>query len=144
MLVTGPVVIDWMRQHKGFGHFRGDCPAIGWHDGKSLVAGVGYTDFNGANIQMHVVATPTKLWLRREFLWACFDYPFNQCKVRRVTGLVAEDNLEARKFDEHLGFERETTLRSACPTGDLIVYVMWKESCKWLSMDFSHKHRKAA
>lgn len=145
MLISGPKVIEWMReQDRGFRHLRDDMPALGWNDGKGMVAGVVYTDFNGANINMHVIAVPGKRWLRREYLWACFDYPFNQCKVRRVTGLVGSDNKQARVFDEHLGFEHETTLARAHPTGDLIVYVMWKERCRWLSLDYSHKYRKAA
>lgn len=142
MLITGKGVIDWMRSQSA--EFQSiDGQGIGWHDGRQLVAGVAYTDFNGANLCMHVVALPGRKWLRREYLWACFDYPFNQCKVRRVTGLVASTNLQARKFDEHLGFVRETTLHGAHPTGDLIVYVMWKERCKWLSLDRS-RHALAA
>lgn len=70
--------------------------------------------------------------MTREYLWACFDYPFNQAKVHRITGLVGEGNHLARKFDEHLGFKLETRLKGAHPTGDLLVYVMRREQCKWL------------
>lgn len=134
MIVTGSAIVDWMRSRSSE---IGDSPAqgIGWHDGKELVAGVAYTDFNGVNLNMHVVAVPGKRWLTREYLWTCFDYPFNQCKVRRVTGLVGEGNKEARKFDEHLGFELETTLKHAHPTGDLLVYRMFREQCKWIGRD---------
>lgn len=143
MIVTGKGVVDWMRA-QGSEFTTTDAYGIGWHDGQRLVAGVAYTDFNEANLCMHVVAVSGRKWLKREYLFACFDYPFNYCKVRRVTGLVGEGNLQARKFDEHLGFERETTLRGAHPTGDLIVYVMWKERCKWISRDFSKRYAKAA
>lgn len=143
MIVTGQPVIEWMREMRpsDFGTLHGE--AIGWNNGKGLIAGVAYTDFTGPNICMHVVGLG-KRWLTRKYLYVCFDYPFNQCKVRRVTGFVAEGNLEARRFDEHLGFERETTLRGAHPTGDLIVYVMWKDRCKWISRDFSRHYAKAA
>ena len=141
MIVTGKSVVEWMVS-RGEEFSARDAEGIGWHDGKRLVAGVAYTDYNGANLCMHVVAVPGRRWLTRKFLWTCFDYPFNQCKVKRVTGLVGEGNLQARRFDEHLGFERETTLRGAHPTGDLIVYVMWKERCKWLTQDI--RQAKAA
>src|SRR3990167_8853731 len=105
-----------MREHsREFSSNEGE--GLGWHDGRQLIAGVAYTDYNDANLCMHVVAVSGKRWMRREFLWACFDYPFNHCKVERVTGIVAEGNLEAQKFDEHLGFELETTLERAHPTG---------------------------
>jgi RimJ/RimL family protein N-acetyltransferase len=52
--------------------------------------------------------------------------------VQRITGLVGEGNAAARRFDEHLGFTLETKLTGAHPTGDLLVYVMWKHDCIWL------------
>ena len=142
MIVTGKSVVEWMVS-RGEEFSARDAEGIGWHDGKRLVAGVAYTDYNGANLCMHVVAVPGKRWLTREFLWTCFDYPFNQCKVKRVTGLVGEGNLQARRFDEHLGFELETTLRGAHPTGDLIVYVMWKRNCRFLGEKYGQKERAA-
>ena len=143
MIYIGPGVVEWMRARSSE---IGDSPAqgIGWVENDELIAGVAYTDFNGPNVCMHVVANPGKRWLRREYLFACFDYPFNQLNCRRVTGLVGEGNMQARKFDEHLGFTRETTLRGAHPTGDLIVYVMWKDRCKWISEEFSRRYAKAA
>lgn len=143
MLIFGQPVIEWMREMKPseFGSLHGE--AIGWHNGKGLVAGVAYTDFNGVNICMHVVGLGSK-WLNREYLYTCFDYSFNKCKVRRVTGLVGEGNLEARRFDEHLGFKLETTLRDAHPTGNLLVYRMTRPECRWISQDFSKRYAKAA
>jgi RimJ/RimL family protein N-acetyltransferase len=132
VIVVG--VNEWMRANSRGEFTAKDATSIGWHDGKRVVAGVAYTDWNGANLNMHVVALPGKRWLRREFLWACFDYPFNRLKVARVTGVVASCNAEARRFDEHLGFTLEATLQGAHPSGDLLVYVLWKSSCRWLSL----------
>lgn len=143
MIVVGQGVVDWMRSRcDEIGD--GNAVGIGWHDGLELVAGVAYTDFNGVNLNMHVVAIPGRRWLRREYLWTCFDYPFNQCKVRRVTGLVGEGNKEARKFDEHLGFELEATLEAAHPTGKLLVYRMFREGCPWIGREFEKRFAKAA
>lgn len=142
MIVSGKGVIDWMRSRCN--EISAEGRALGWHDGRQLIAGVSYTDYNGVNLCMHVVSVPGKRWLRREFLWACFDYPFNHCKVRRVTGLVGEGNSEARRFDEHLGFELETTLKHAHPTGDLLVYRMFREQCRWIGQDSAKRYAKAA
>lgn len=99
-----------------------------------IVAGVWFEGFNGANINMHVAAVPGKRWMTRDFLWYVFHYAFEQCGVKRITGLVEENNYDARKFDEHIGFELETRLKDASPHGDLLVYVMRKENCRWLNI----------
>lgn len=98
-------------------------------DGK-LVAGVLYEDWNGANVVCHIAGDGQ--WLNRRFLWAMFDYPFNQLGVKRITGIVPSCNTQARRFDEHLGFELEATLHDAHPQGDLLVYVMPRSKCRWL------------
>lgn len=102
-------------------------------DGK-LIAGVLYEDFNKTNIAAHIAGLPDKKWMCRMFLWAMFDYPFNQLKVKRITGVVAASNLAARRFDEHLGFTLEATLKDAHPDGDLLIYCMRREQCRWLSL----------
>lgn len=104
------------------------------HPHKGLVAGVLYEDWNGANVCMHVAAIPGRYWLNREFLWYAFFYPFVQLKVKRITGIVPSCNLDARKFDEKLGFELEAILSDAHPQGDLMVYRMTADKCRWLQL----------
>lgn len=105
-----------------------------------LLAGVLFEDFNGANIVMHVAAVPGRRWLCREFLWFCFHYPFNQLGCRTVTGIVPSSNIEARKFDEHLGFTLKATLEDAHPEGDLLIYTMKKQDCRWLNLKRNRNH----
>ncbi len=131
MLVVGPEVVQWVATRTNeFGNF-GAAVGIGWARNGELVAGVAYNEFNGVNINAHI-ASSGRHWLTRDFLWAIFDYPFRQLGVQRITGLVGEGNAAARRFDEHLGFTLETKLTGAHPTGDLLVYVMWKHDCRWL------------
>lgn len=107
--------------------------AIGLEQDGELIAGVVYENYTGKNITAHVAAVPGKRWLNREFLFRAFAYPFIQLDCNRVTGLVKADNLEAQKFDEHLGFKKEGLLRQACDDGaDLIVYGMLKTECRWI------------
>lgn len=102
------------------------------HDGE-LVAGVVYTNKAGANILMHVASDGSRHWMTPAYLAACFRYPFIQEGCQRITGLVRADNLEAQRFDEHLGFKREGQLRAACTDGtDLIVYGMLKSECRFI------------
>lgn len=143
-LVVGQAIVEWVAKRTNeFGNF-GAAVGIGWQRDGALVAGVAYSDFNGVNILMHVASDGSKHWMRREYLWAAFDYPFNQANVQRVTGLVGEGNIAARDFDEHLGFELEARLKDAHPTGDLFVYRMFKEDCRWISQEFSKRYALAA
>lgn len=106
---------------------------IGLEEDGELIAGVVYDDYNGSNIWMHVAAIPGKRWLNREYLWFCFHYPFEQLGVSRVSGWVEEDNLEARRFDEHLGFKPEAVLAGAGSSGqDVIIYRMWRHECRFI------------
>lgn len=104
-----------------------------WEDGVGPVAACLYESHNGASILGHL-AGDGKKWMNREFLWYCFYYPFEQLQVKKILGLVESDNYDARKLDEHLGFTLEATLKDAAPKGDLLVYSMTRDQCKWLSL----------
>jgi RimJ/RimL family protein N-acetyltransferase len=112
-------------------------PAIGigqYKDGK-IIAGVVYNLYNGPSICMHVAGEPGGRWLTRDFLFRAFAYPFIQLGCNRVTGLVRIDNMEARRFDEHLGFKQEGVIRKGASDGtDMILYGMLKEECRWLEL----------
>lgn len=98
-----------------------------------MVAGVLYEGFNGHNVWMHVAAVPDKRWMSKDYLWYCFHYPFNEMKVSRISGYVNASNEQARKFDEHLGFKAEATLSGAAPDGgDVLIYVMRRDDCRFL------------
>ena len=98
-----------------------------------LVAGVVYEGYNRYNVWMHVAAIPGRRWLNREFLRYCFQYPFDELGCRRVSGYVEASNEDARRFDEHLGFRQEAVLHGAASDGgDVILYVMRREDCRFL------------
>lgn len=136
--IVGPWVTE---RTDGFWCRENPSSSIGLVDSKEgLIAGVLYEEYNGVNCLMHVAATPGSHWLTREFLWAVFHYPFLQLNCRRVTGPVPASNSLARRFDEHLGFTLEATLKDAHPTGDLLLYVMHKRDCRWLELDKRKGH----
>lgn len=109
---------------------------IGLERDGSLIAGVLYDDYNTSNIWMHVAALPNSNWLNRAYLKACFAYPFLQLNCRRVSGWVEASNTEARRFDEHLGFRQEAVLTGAARDGgDVIIYRMFKNECRYIPQD---------
>jgi RimJ/RimL family protein N-acetyltransferase len=107
--------------------------AIGLEVDGELVAGTVYNMRAGSNILAHVASDGSRHWLTAPYLAACFRYPFLQLGCSRITGLVRADNVDAQRFDEHLGFKREGQLRAACTDGtDLIVYGMLKSECRFI------------
>lgn len=111
------------------------CPeadtAIGLERDGRLVAGVVYDNFLHASICMHVAAEGDH-WLTRDFLRAVFSYPFNELGVHKVIGPVDSSNTQAIRFDEHLGFIPEAVLTGAAKGGDLILYSMTRQQCRFL------------
>lgn len=136
-IVIGQGVVDWVsaRTRGAYGVSRG----IGLSRNGELIAGIVYADFNGRNVFMHHAIDGR---LTRHYLWMAFDYPFNQLKVERVTGMIPSSNLKAIKFAEHVGFVFETVLRDAHPTGDLLYYVGRRNNFRWLNED-TYKNRLA-
>lgn len=121
----------------------GEFTALGLAKDGELVAGVVYNHWSETNVCMHVGAVG-KYWLTPEFLFAAFDYPFNQVGVRRVTGLVPKKNRQARKFDEHLGFKLEGSMRQALADDDLLVYGLLRQECRYISKDFMDRIARRA
>lgn len=96
-----------------------------------ILCGVVIEDYNEASACIHVAGIG-KYWLNRNFLRTVFDYTFNQLKLKRLTGLVAQGNDAAYNFDLHLGFKVEHVLKDAHPNGDIYLLVMRPEDCRYL------------
>lgn len=133
ILGANDTIGPWVSRETGGSYVPGSGQTIALFDGDNLLAAVLYDTFNGANIHMSVAAVPGARWLNREFLRVAFEYPFLQLGVKRITGMVAESNHQARKFDEHLGMELEATLLNAHPDGNLLIYVMHRDKCRWIN-----------
>ncbi len=150
-IVIGQPVVEWVAKRTGeHGNF-GAAVGFGVERNGELIAGVVYNEWNGVNINQHCAAVHGSNWMSRELLWMAFDYPFNQAKVKRITGLVGEKNMPSRRLNEHLGFVLETRLKDAHPDGDMLVYVLRREQCRWLGKTplkainrGSHEYRQAA
>jgi RimJ/RimL family protein N-acetyltransferase len=98
-----------------------------------VIAAVVYDWISDTNMFMHVAAEPGSRWMTREFLYWAFHYPFEQQRVSRVSGWVDANNVAARRFDEHLGFKLEATLKGAGTQGqDACIYVMHRGDCRYV------------
>ena len=103
---------------------------------------VGYDGYNGASIQMHSAGDGN--WVTRDFLFAAFDYPFNVCKVNVVIGYVSCANVQAVKFNTHLGFNTAFVLEGAHPEGGLMIMTMRSNECKFLRRNSYGQKRRSA
>lgn len=135
-IITGhdDIFGPWLMSRVGGQWIPGRGSTIGlWEDGVGPVAACLYESCNGASVLGHLAGIGRK-WMNREYLWFCFYYPFEQLRVNKILGLVESTNLEAQKLDEHLGFQLEATLKDAAPKGDLLIYSMTRDQCKWLTL----------
>lgn len=106
---------------------------VGLEKDGELIAGALYEGYNGHNVWVHLAGAPGRKWMNRQFLWYGFHYPFNEMGVKRLSGYVNASNTDARRLNEHLGYEEEARLKGAAPDGgDVILYVMWRENCRFL------------
>jgi RimJ/RimL family protein N-acetyltransferase len=98
---------------------------------RELLGGMLVTDFTGASVALHVAGfTPT--WLSRDLLWTVFHYVFVQLGCVKAFTQVEEANQKSILFCERLGFLVECRVRDVFPTGDLIVFGMYRNQCRWL------------
>jgi hypothetical protein len=108
--------------------------ALGFVEGDKLLAGVTFTNYDGANIWMDCVAIPKSRWLDRRALWCIFHYPFIQLKCTRVTAAIPESNDKSIKLVTSAGFKYEAALERAAPGGEsMFIYRMFNEECRWLN-----------
>ena len=111
----------------------GGMKGIGLEKDGELIAGALYEGYNGQNVWAHLAGMPGKRWMTREFLRYGFHYPFNEMGVKRISGYVNASNTQARRLNEHFGYQEEARLTGAAPDGgDVILYVMWRENCRFL------------
>ena len=119
----------WVAAQTGQDTSWGDFYAMGVMQDSSVIAGIVFNNFNGANATCHIaVEKPGKSMIK--LLQAAYDYAFNQCKLKRLTGMVPTSEPDTIAFDQHLGWEYEFTMKDAHPEGDMVILVMTPESGK--------------
>ena len=117
----------------------GKYAAIGLEQDGKLIAGVVYYGLNGNCITASIHGIGN--WPTREFLWYMFHYPFVEVGVKRITATVETCNEKSHNFVKHLGFTPEATLQLAGRHGDIHIYRMFPQDCKWLK-ELSHGIRR--
>jgi RimJ/RimL family protein N-acetyltransferase len=123
-------VAPWVFEKAGGVWFPGSGSAIGKLKDGELIAGSVYDNWNGANINAHIAGIGN--WADKHFMWMIFDYPFNQVGAKRITAPICSTNKKSIDLVERMGFNLEAKLHGATSKGDLLLYVMFKDECKYL------------
>lgn len=97
----------------------------------ALRAVIGYDNFNGSAIEMHVAGYGGH-WLTRRVLKAAFDYPFRVCKAKVIVAKVVSSNAAALRLDYKLGFRLCATIPDGHPDGALQILTMTRPQCRFL------------
>lgn len=126
------ILRDWLCERIGLEPTK-NIQCIGSIVGGIIRGVVGFDNYNGASIMMHVAGEPG--WLNRGLIRAAFDYPFNVCKVNVVIGLVPSGNRDAIRFNTHLGFKVVNVLEGAHPDGSLWLMTMERGECRYLNRE---------
>lgn len=134
MIVTdGQRVAQYVAGKIGAGFGFAAYTGVGLERDGKLIAGVVYDYYNTRQVNAHIAADGN--WAsNREYLWFIFYYPFCQLGVERITAPVAMSNLKACRLAERLGFVKEAVMERASPKGDVAIYRMFIENCRWLEV----------
>lgn len=125
-LVTGEELRPYFEQAAG--PVSPKAQFLGSWDGR-LRGVVAVWNYGGHDAEVGWAGEPG--WLSRGFLRLVFAYLFGQLNLRRVTGRIASDNAVALAQAPRLGFVKEGTLRCGSARGDVIVFGMLREECRY-------------
>ena len=114
-------ITDWVGQRVECEDF-GPCETLAVVDETQLLAGVVYSNYRNASIEMSI-ATTTPRWASRRVIRELLNYPFVQLGCRRVHAMTSYDNKKAQRLLDVVGFVREGVLREAEQDGsDVVMY----------------------
>ena len=132
-IITGPkdVLITWLRHRTGY-RPASDMRCLGIVRDGVIGAVIGYDNFNGSAIEMHVASDGSRQWMTKSLLRAAFHYPFNVCDAKVILGMVPSRNFEAVKMSLKLGFLNVASIKDGHPDGNLYLMAMWRENCRYL------------
>ncbi len=129
--VEGKVIAEWFGQIVGKPQF-GPYQALGWKAPDGLRSAVLFNDYNGSNIELHMVGE-----LRRPILRTGFRYAFVQLNVQRITAKPYRCAIPIREALLRLGFEKEAELKryyGPSSDDDAIVYRLDRSNAeKWMA-----------
>lgn len=145
MLIVEPqyAISKWLCERIGYIPTKEFIAFANWdNEREEIIGALGYDGWSTKMVEIHVAGEEGTYWLNKETLSMAFIFPFVMHKRNIVVSRVSSYNLEAMTLNEKLGFEEQCRIKDGAEFGDLVVFAMYKERCKWLNM--KTKFREAA
>lgn len=125
----------WVAERTGRTSPWGDFEAFGVEQDGRLIGGFVIDNYvQNTACSLHAAGERGK-WVSRELLFAVFDYIFRQLRCKVIFNTVDSSNALSIEGTRHLGFrEMAERIKDGAPHGDLVLFVMRKQDCKWLNI----------
>jgi len=125
-------VSAWVAERCGCEPWTG-VSTLGWERDGSLVGGVVITGHQAHGCASMHAAGEGRNWITRPFLFATFDYIFNQLDLKVLINTVGSWNLKSMKATQHLGFTEFARFPMAWDgEQDLVLFELRRENCRWI------------
>lgn len=128
-LIHGADVGHWVAAQTDGAYFSAMSQAIGLVRDGELVAGVIYENWNGKSITCHIAFLGR---LSKAFLALAFRYAFITCGAHKIIAPVMSDNTDALRVVRKMGFLEEARIVDGAPRGDIVLFTMTAETCRFL------------
>lgn len=140
MIRTGKDVAQWVCK-KLHSCYEEGAEGIGLMYGGVLVAGVCYENWNSRSIMAHIVVEAR---LTPYYLYAIFHYPFEYLGCDKVICPIPQSNGESIRLCKKMGFTHEATLSEAHPDGDIYLFTLKREDCRFTGERYGKRRASAA
>lgn len=131
LIWDNPGVEKWVAKKVGVSMWLGHYHSVGFYVGGVLKGAAVYDAFTPYECCLHL-AIEDGIAVPEFVLRAVFGYPFQQLKLKRLTGLVRADNDAAIQLAKRNGFVEEGRKRWGGGDCDEIVLGLLPEECQWM------------
>jgi len=140
-LITNHSAGHWTAEQTKGKYFEANSQSIGLKQNGEFVAGVIYENWNRRTITCHIAISGR---LTPRYLAVIFDYPFNVCDVKKIIVPVDATNSKSVNLVEKMGFTEEARIKDGMADGDMILYTLAKNDCKYLGERYGKKSTSTA
>ena len=128
-IVADHFVGHWVADKINGSYWAEKSQAIGLEKNGNLIAGVIYENYNGRSLVVHLAIEGR---INKKFLAAVFVYGFKTCGIEKAIAPVSSSNTKIKSLVKKMGFVKEATIKDADPKGDVELYTMRREDCRFL------------
>ena len=140
-LITDHSAGHWTAEQTKGKYFEANSQSIGLKQNGEFVAGVIYENWNRRTITCHIAISGR---LTPRYLAVIFDYPFNVCDVKKIIVPVDSTNSKSVNLVEKMGFIEEARIKDGMADGDMILYTLAKNDCKYLGERYEKRTIRTA